>query len=136
MTEGLRPSDVMEPFVEHIGVREPVFAHGDGEIELRLEPRHMNRFATAHGGVIMTLLDFGMAQACRSADAELRPAITIEIKSTFIQPGQGTLRCVARCVHRARSLAFGEARVNDAEGTLVATGSGTFKYMGRPDKGA
>lgn len=121
-------AEVMEPFIEHLGVQLPEFAEGSGKAELRLDIQHTNRFSTAHGGVIVTLLDFVMAQACRSADADLRPAITIEIKSTFVQPGRGTLRCTGHCVHRARSLAFGEARVVDAQGNLVAFGSGTFKY--------
>jgi uncharacterized protein (TIGR00369 family) len=121
-------AEIVEPFIEHLGVGAPEFSAGHGKVELRLERRHTNRFDMAHGGVIATLLDFVMAQACRSADEDQRPAITIEIKSTFVQPGRGTLRCTGHCVHRGRSLAFGEARVMDGQGSLVAFGSGTFKY--------
>jgi uncharacterized protein (TIGR00369 family) len=128
MKRALTWAEVMEPFIEHLGVSEPAFEEGRGEVVLQLEPRLTNRFEMAHGGVLMTLLDFVMAQACRSADEQRRPAITIEVKSTFLRPGRGTLRCTGQCVHHARSLAFGEARVLDAEGNLVALASGTFKY--------
>lgn len=131
MKRGLDWAEVVEPFVEELGVKDAEFVDGTGEVLLRLEPRHANRFDLAHGGVIMTLLDFVMAQACRSADEAHRPAVTVEIKTSFMRPGQGTLRCTARCLHASRSLAFGEGRVEDADGQLVAAGSGTFKFAGR-----
>lgn len=131
MKRGMDWAEVVEPFVERLGVKEAEFVDGQGEVLLRLEPGHSNRFDMAHGGVIMTLLDFVMAQACRSADEARRPAVTVEIKTSFMRPGQGTLRCTGRCLHASRSLAFGEGRVVDADGQLVAVGSGTFKFAGR-----
>lgn len=132
MKRGLDWSEVVEPFVEHLGIGKAKFEAGLGEATLHLEPHHANRFGMAHGGVIVTLLDFVIAQACRSADDMHRPAVTLEIKTSFVRPGQGSLRCTGHCVHAARSLAFGEGRVEDAEGQVVAFGSGTFKYAGNP----
>jgi len=120
--------EVAEPFVELLGVTGVEFSGGQGEAELALEARLTNRVGKAHGGTLVTLLDFVMAQACRSADASQRPAITVELKSTFIRPGEGKLRCIGQCIHHGRSIAFGEACVVDEKGTIVATGSGTFKY--------
>lgn len=129
MTTEAELADLLEPFIRHLGIDRIEVSASGGEVHLALEPYHTNRFGLAHGGVIMTLLDFVMAQSCRAADTDRRPAVTIEMKTAFVQPGQGALRCTGRCVHRSRSLAFGEARVEDVAGTLVAFGSGTFKYM-------
>jgi uncharacterized protein (TIGR00369 family) len=121
--------DLLEPFIRQLGIRDIAFSPQQGRVELKLAPQHLNRFGLAHGGVIMTLLDFVMAQSCRAADPERRPAVTIEMKTAFVQPGRGALRCTGHCVHRSGSLAFGEARVLDESETLVAFGSGTFKYV-------
>lgn len=129
MTTGAELADILEPFIRHLGIDNIELSEQGGEVRLSLQAHHMNRFELAHGGVIMTLLDFVMAQSCRAADDQRRPAVTIEMKAAFVQPGQGALLCTGHCVHRSRSLAFGEARVEDASGTLVAFGSGTFKYM-------
>jgi uncharacterized protein (TIGR00369 family) len=121
--------DQIEPFIRYLGIR-PIGASQSGaELVLDLEPHHLNRFDMAHGGVLMTMLDLVMAQACRAADPDLRPAITVEMKTAFVQAGRNALRCTGTCLHHTGSLAFAEARAVDAAGGLVAFGSGTFKYM-------
>ena len=72
------------PFASHLGVR--LVAHGGGRamIEVDLVPELTNSFGSAHGGVIMTLLDIAMAMAARSLDAKAVGAITVEMKASFI----------------------------------------------------
>lgn len=86
----------------------------------------------AHGGVVMTMLDVAMAMAGRSLarvdQGEAVGMITIEMKTTFMQPARGALRAEGRCVQRTASLAFCEADLFDFERRLVARASGTFKY--------
>lgn len=128
MTTEAELADLLEPFIRHLGIDRIEVSEQGCEVRLALQPYHMNRFELAHGGVIMTLLDFVIAQSCRAADPDRRAAVTIEMKTAFVQPGQGALRCTGHCVHRSRSLAFGEGRVEDASGQLLAFASGTFKY--------
>jgi uncharacterized protein (TIGR00369 family) len=118
----------LEPFIEFLGVRIAGGQELPGMVELDLVPSHTNRFQAAHGGVLMTLLDFTMARACRAADDQARAPITIEMKASFIRPGQGRLRCSGTCVHASKSIAFAEARVTDAAGETIASASGTYKY--------
>lgn len=120
------------PFVETLGVRCVHMGGGVSEIVMPIEPQHQNGWDMAHGGVLMTLLDVAMAMACRSADPdEGRGVVTVEMKTTFMAPGRGRLTARGDCVHRTTSLAFCEAEVVDADGTLVARSSGTFKYIKR-----
>ena len=119
------------PFVHHLGF-ELVRMEG-GESELRYLPRHehMNSFLVTHGGAIMTLLDVTMATAARSIDLETG-VVTIEMKTTFMQPCKGLLTGNGRLMHRTKSMAFTEGTVYDAEGKACAHATGTFKYVRRP----
>jgi uncharacterized protein (TIGR00369 family) len=119
------------PFVDHLGF-ELVDMQG-GASELRFEPRHehMNSFLVAHGGAIMTLLDVAMATAARSVDLEAG-VVTIEMKTSFMQPCVGLLTGKGRLMHRTRAMAFTEGTIFDTEGKACAHATGTFKYVRRP----
>jgi uncharacterized protein (TIGR00369 family) len=117
------------PFLDHIGIAPPRMEAGAAVTEVELSPHHMNRLQSAHGGVIATLLDTAMVGAARAAAAPESRLATIEMKTAFMRPGKGKLRCEARCVHASRTLAFCEAVIRDASGKLVATGSGTYRYV-------
>lgn len=114
------------PFATHLGIR--LRAQGDGQaiVEADLRPELMNSWESAHGGVIMTLLDIAMAVAARSADPKAVGAITVEMKTSFIGTCQGLLVAHGRCIHLGRSVAFCEGEARDPAGKLVATASGTF----------
>jgi len=89
----------LDPFIEFLGIRIVVERELPGVLELELVRSHTNRLNVAHGGVLMTLLDVMRARACQAADAQARSPITIEMKASFIRPGQGRLRCSGNCVH-------------------------------------
>lgn len=114
------------PFASHLGIE--LLDKGDGRarLQLALRPELMNSFDAAHGGVVMTLLDIAMAVAARTRDPECVGAITIEMKSSFISIGSGTLTADGVCLHLGKSVAFCEARVHSSDGRLAATASGTF----------
>lgn len=119
------------PFVSHLGF-ELVRMEG-GESELRYLPKHehMNSFLVTHGGAIMTLLDVTLATAARSIDLETG-VVTIEMKTTFMQPCKGLLTGKGRLMHRTKSMAFTEGTIYDTEGKACAHATGTFKYVRRP----
>jgi uncharacterized protein (TIGR00369 family) len=119
------------PFVHHLGF-ELVFMEG-GRSELRYLPRHehMNSFLVTHGGAIMTLLDVAMATAARSVDLEIG-VVTIEMKTSFMQPCKGLLTGKGHLMHRSKSMAFTEGTVFDEAGNACAHATGTFKYVKRP----
>ncbi len=127
-------SGVEIPFVNHLGFT--LVAMEGGASELRFEPKreHMNSFLVAHGGAVMTLLDVAMATAARSVDPALG-VVTIEMKTSFMQPSTGLLTARGRLMHRTKSMAFTEASVLDAQGRTCAHATGTFKYVRRPAPG-
>jgi uncharacterized protein (TIGR00369 family) len=126
------PFGVHIPFVEHLGF-EMIFFEG-GRSEMRFTPKaeHMNSFQVAHGGAIMTLLDVSMATAARSVD-KATGVVTIEMKTSFMQPARGTLVAKGHLLHRTKSTAFTETMLYDDQGTLCAHATGTFKYVPRKE---
>jgi uncharacterized protein (TIGR00369 family) len=81
----------------------------------------------------MTLLDVAMAHAARSIHRE-QPGfgpgvVTIEMKTSFMRPGEGELRAVGKLLHHTATLAFCEGSVFGAGGLLCAHATATFKYL-------
>ncbi|MCE2658810.1 MAG: PaaI family thioesterase [Rubrivivax sp.] len=127
------PFAVHIPFVELLGFELLEFEAGRAQVAMTLRDEHTNSWGVAHGGLLMTLLDVAMAHAARSP---LQPGgrpfpgvVTIEMKSSFMKPGQGRLVAHGALLQRTATLAFTEGRVIDDEGTLVTHATGTFKYL-------
>lgn len=118
------------PFVEHLGFSLTRFDGGHSTIEFTPKPEHHNSFSVCHGGALMTLLDVTLASAARSVDKDMG-VVTIEMKTSFMQPAKGALRAEGRLIHRTATLAFTEATVYDAAGKACAQATGTFKYVRR-----
>jgi len=57
--------------------------------------------------------------------------VTIEMKTSFMQPARGQLSGKGRLMHRTATMAFTEATIFDAEGRACAHATGTFKYVRR-----
>jgi uncharacterized protein (TIGR00369 family) len=124
------PFAVLVPFVEHLGFTLERFEGGESELHYTARPEHMNSFAVTHGGASMTLLDVAMATAARSVQQDMG-VVTIEMKTSFMQPAKGALVAKGRLMHRSATMAFTEATVYDARGRACSHATGTFKYVKR-----
>ena len=119
------------PFVSHLGFELVRMEGGESELKYLPKHEHLNSFLVTHGGAIMTLLDVTLATAARSIDLEIG-VVTIEMKTTFMQPCKGLLTGKGRLMHRTKSMAFAEGTIFYAEGKACAHATGTFKYVKRP----
>lgn len=121
------------PFVEQLGLE--LHSMGDGQAELRvdLSEGHLNSWEVAHGGVLMTMLDVAMAHAARSihmkAEGMGPGVVTVEMKTSFMRPGEGELRALGKLLHRSTTMAFCEGSILGLDGQLVAHATATFKYL-------
>ncbi|MCX2861013.1 PaaI family thioesterase [Paucibacter sp. PLA-PC-4] len=121
------------PFVEQLGLELHSMGEGEAELRVDLKEAHLNSWEVAHGGVIMTLLDVAMAHAARSIHRD-QPGfgpgvVTIEMKTSFMRPGEGELRALGKLLHRSTTMAFCEGSVLGEDGKLCAHATGTFKYL-------
>jgi len=123
------------PFLRDLGVELLGMGDGEAQVALVLEARHMNSWQVAHGGVVMTLLDVAMAMAGRSLDPTARAGVTVEMKTSFVQPGGlvgGRIVAKGKAFHRSTTMCFCEGEAWNGD-KLVAKAMGTFKYLKRLD---
>ena len=118
------------PFVTHLGFTLHRMEGGESELHYEAKPEHFNSFDVTHGGASMTLLDVAMATAARSDTPDMG-VVTIEMKTSFMQPAKGPLVAKGRLIHRTATLAFTEGSVFDAAGRICSHATGTFKYVKR-----
>ena len=123
------------PFVHHLGFELQRMDGGESLIAYEASPNHLNSFGVTHGGALMTLMDVAMAVAARSVEKGMG-VVTIEMKTTFMQPSRGPLRAKGRLMHRTATLAFCEATITDEADRACAHATGTFKYAPRLPVGA
>lgn len=124
------PFGVLIPFVEHLGFTLERFEGGESELHFSARPEHLNSFHVTHGGACMTLHDVAMAAAARSVQQEMG-VVTIEMKTSFMQPAAGRLVAKGRLIHRTATMAFTEATIYDTKGRACSHATGTFKYVKR-----
>lgn len=135
MTEQRNGFPAEIPFLTDLGAEFISMADGRAQIALNLQPHHMNSWQVTHGGVVMTLLDVAMSLAGRSLDPQSRAGVTVEMKTSFLQPaGTPGARIVAtgHAFHRSTTMCFCEAELHEGD-RLLAKAMGTFKYLRRLD---
>ena len=129
MTAKQKPTDYFGltiPFLDHLGVVTEFAENGKSRITLNMRPEHKNSFGVVHGGVIMTLLDFVMAAAARSAMDHPLGAITIDMTISFLRPSVGKIAVEGTVLKSGKSINYCEAVVLNEAGEITAKSSGTF----------
>lgn len=132
-----QPSQTLNPFLHDLGVEFLEMEDGHARLSLDLTERHMNSWQITHGGVIMTMLDVVMAMAGRSLHEDLKGVVTVEMKTSFLQPGGvagGRIEACGKAFHQSTTMCFCEGEVWNGD-RLVAKAMGTFKYLRRLKSG-
>jgi acyl-CoA thioesterase len=130
-------TQALNPFLHDLGVEFLQMKDGYATLALDLTERHMNSWQITHGGVLMTMLDVVMAMAGRSLSAELKGVVTVEMKTSFLQPGGiagGRIEARGKAFHQSTTMCFCEGEIWNGE-NLVAKSMGTFKYLRRLKSG-
>lgn len=130
MTQSI-PFPVHIPFIEDLGAKLVSCENGRAVVTLYLDPRHLNSWQVAHGGVLMTLLDVAMAAAGRSLDPAAGGGVTVEMQTTFLQPAKGGSRLLAsgHAYHRSATMSFCDGEIRDVDERLIAKAAGIFKFQ-------
>lgn len=115
------------PFVGHLGVEVESIGQGTATLSVRLQPEFTNSFGTAHGGLILSLMDIALCTAARSQHADSIGVITIDISVSFIGAGKGKMLVEARVLKPGLNTVFTEAEIRNEDGSLVAKAIGTVR---------
>lgn len=100
-------------------------------VELEVGPQHLNRAGVLHGGVLTTVLDTasGYAGCFCPVPGHIRRTLTLSLTTNYLgQMSTGVLRAEARKRGGGRKLYFVDATATDADGRVIATATGTFRY--------
>ena len=120
------------PFMQHLAMRREFSEGGRSRLAIDARPEMGNVIGAVHGGVITTLIDVAMASAAVSKFGFQRTAVTLNLTTSFLEPGRGTLTAHGELLSHDDSIAWCSAVVTDAEGRVVARGQGSFRYLPLP----
>jgi uncharacterized protein (TIGR00369 family) len=116
------------PYLQHLKISTDELGKGSARLSMPIEPHLTNSLGTAHGGVIVSLLDVALCTAARTLHPESTGVVTIDMSTSFIGGGSGgTLIAEARVLKDGRSMTFVEAEAKNADGSLVAKAIGTVR---------
>ena len=108
----------------------------EGWVRLRVTVRDDIRNAEGapvHGGVYSALVDMAVGGALSTLHAASEGGVgqtTLDMNVSFLASArQGTVFAEGRIIKRGRTIAFGEAAITDAEGTLLAVGRATYMIL-------
>ena len=118
----------------HLGVN--VIEAEPGRVRLHVPVRDVLKNAPGapvHGGVYGALVDMGVGAALGTLHEESEGGVgqtTLDLNVSFIAGASGgDLLAEGRILKRGRSIAFGEARINDETGRLLAIGRATYMIL-------
>jgi uncharacterized protein (TIGR00369 family) len=121
-------------FWRYLGVQ--VDDAGEGWVRLRVPVKDGLRNAAAapvHGGVLSALVDMAIGGALGTTHDNAGGGVgqtTLDMNVSFLAAaGDGDLVAEGRLLRRGRSVAFGEARITDGAGKLVAVGRATYMLL-------
>ncbi len=117
-----------------LALRGRLVAWSDGfaRLDAEITPAFINRSGYLHGGAHMILLDTvaGYSGCCCPYPGRMRRAVTVSLTTHFIgAASEGALVAEGRVVGGGRRLFFAEATLLGPDGSLLAAGSGSFRYV-------
>lgn len=120
------------PFMALLGARREFAQDGRSRLSIDATPQLGNVIGAMHGGVVATLLDVAMASAAVSIIDFARTVVTLNMDTSFVSPGRGTLHADGEVIEHDAEMAYCRAFVRDAQGQLVAMAQGSFRYLALP----
>ena len=118
------------PFSNWMGIEMTAVEHGRCELQLGLEPHHLNPGGIAHGGIAASLLDSAIGLALRTTLPEGATHATLQLQVTYLRPiPAGTITARGTAVHAGKRIEYGEGELLDAEGRMAARGTATFMVL-------
>jgi uncharacterized protein (TIGR00369 family) len=127
----MRAVMVGTPFIESLGCVVDGWSPDEVRLRVPFHERLTNDGREFHGGVIASLMDTAGAAAVWAGhdfDKGVR-ASTVSMTVNYTGRAKGDLIAISRCVKRGRDTHFSEIRVEDPEGTLVATGTLVYRIV-------
>lgn len=86
-----------------------------------------NPQGTLHGGVIATVMDVSMGHLLKQVSG---PGATLEMKTQYFKAvKEGKLCCKGEFTHRGRGISYLKSTMTDADGSVIAFATATWKLL-------
>lgn len=121
-------------FWQHLGIEVVDAREGWARLRVLLRDELRNApGAPVHGGVHATLVDAAVGCALATVNPGGEGGVgqtTLDLNVTYLAPARGReMFAEGTLLRRGRSVAFGEVRVTDEDGTLLAIGRATYMIL-------
>ena len=116
------------PATRLLGIKMLEADEGTTLVEMACRDDFINFGGIVHGGVITALADSAMGSSLATVMPDNTRQVSFDLKLTLISAAQAgeVLRARGRVLHAGRRTAVCEARVETADGRLVAKATGSF----------
>nr|WP_091738369.1 PaaI family thioesterase [Marininema mesophilum] len=113
-----------------LGLRGEFIGEREYRFRIPITSYMLNRGGIVHGGITATLADSTMGSLINRSLAPEKFAVTVEMKTNYLQPGLGKeLISTARMIRLGETLAVADCQVENERGTLIALTTGTFSIQ-------
>ncbi len=126
-------NDLLEnrnPFERHFGYELEAWEEDYVRMKVDLKSFHMNRYDRPHGGVYTSILDsvMGLSGFMSKSFEGVRGGLTLSCTVNFLGVPEGDV-IIAEGFRTGggKSIYFAKGHVKDAQGNVLATGTGTFR---------
>ncbi len=129
MFEKLHPLSARNPFLNFMGME--LLDAGEGWVKMKIafRPEFLQPF-TVHGGAIYSLADAAAAHALMTLILPDQYPTTVEQRINFLKAVKDRdVFCESKIIHLGKTLAYAEATMTTADGTLVAKSTATLMRL-------
>ena len=104
---------------------------GYAEVELEVQPHHLNPIGSVHGGCLFTLADACCISAATSYGMKVT---TMDATFHFLRPGLNSTKLLAKgqVIKHGRQVNVVRADIYDQDEVLLATGTFSCMSLGKP----
>ncbi len=120
-----------EPFTVHNHIRVTDLQDGEARVELTLQPESLNRWGTAHGGILFSLCDVAMGMAIMTLRQEMVVTVNATIDYLSAAAAGSTLTTVGKVDRLGGKLAFCSAEMTDETGKVIVRAHCVMCFTGR-----
>lgn len=123
---------VFAAWVRDIGMTVVEARSGTVVLSLPVHARHVHSGSVMSGQTLMAAADTAMVLAVMSKLRSFRPMTTVQLQTSFLRPvpkGAEPVRITARVLRLGKTLAFGDIRMQLADGALAAQATTTYALL-------
>ena len=103
---------------------------GDSVVTMPVREELLQLYGHVHGGALASLIDGAVGVAVQSTLQDGEATTTVDLQVMYSSPASvGVLSARAALVRRGKTIVFGECRVTDEAGKLIAHGTATYMVL-------